>query len=126
MGKSRSWWSTGFTVALLVGLLLACTGIRQDEFACEDAVAHLQQCCPDFTGSNIVCVYAAVAGGCDTSGYSENPDFDVEQSTCIRNEACAVLRSSGVCERVAAIPKNSGERGGYQDPASVPSLQVCP
>jgi len=118
-------------VALIVGLLLACTGIREDEFACEDAVAHLQQCCPGFTGANIACVYDAVAGGCDTQGYSDNPDFDVAQSTCIRNESCTQLRSPGptgtsVCDQVAAIPKNSGERGGYQDPASVQSVQVCP
>jgi hypothetical protein len=116
MGKPRSCWSTSLTVALLVGLLLACPGIRQDELACEDAVAHLQHCCPGFTGSNIACTYTP---GC---GPSEYPELGVDQSSCLRNESCDQLRSSGVCERATAIPMNTGEQQGSDGP----SLQACP
>jgi hypothetical protein len=123
MGKSRFGWSTGFTVALVVGLLLACNGIRNDEFACEDAVSHLQQCCPGFTGSNVSCTYDSYSG---CSSGASFPDFTVDQSACVRSETCALLQSSGVCERALAIVANSGESGGYQDPSSASTVDVCP
>ncbi len=37
--KSSS-WSRGFTVSLVVGTLLACGTVREDEFICENAVSH--------------------------------------------------------------------------------------
>ncbi len=50
-------WQGGFTVARFVAVFLGCTGIREDEFACEDAVSLLQQCGPGFTASNIDCTF---------------------------------------------------------------------
>src|ERR1700691_6241693 len=85
MNKSRHRWSTGFTVGLFMGIVLACSGISQAEFECEDAVAHLQKCCQGLTASNINCIHNAVSG-CEDS-YSNNPDFDTVQSQCILNES---------------------------------------
>jgi hypothetical protein len=123
MKKSRHRWSTGFTVGLFMGLVLACSGISQAEFECEDAVSHLQKCCQGLTASNINCIHEAVSG-CDS--YSNNPDFDTVQSQCILNEPCDELVSTGVCERVIAIPPNDGETGSYQDPSTADTITVCP
>jgi hypothetical protein len=97
-----SHWRRGFTVALVVGLVMACGDIRQDEFLCENAVAHLQRCCPDFTSSSIDCTYAP---GCTSTVY---PELDATQSDCIMSESCGALLASGVCDRVAALPFQQG------------------
>jgi hypothetical protein len=122
----RSRWGALFTVAVLLTVVLAC-GIRQDEFSCEDAVAHLQQCCPDFPGTNIQCVYN------DNDGCGATyPDLDVDLSTCIRNEDCPTLRSSGVCTRAAAIDGGAATTGqgqgqGQGQGSAPPEITgVCP
>ncbi len=120
--------SGGMTAALLLFVLLGCTGIREDELACEDAVSHLQGCCSGFTGSNVDCTYEA--GGCSGEG-AVNPELDVTQSACIRGETCEQLRSTGVCARAAAIPGagtwEAAERAAEEDPTSTPrDPQVCP
>jgi hypothetical protein len=88
-------WSRGFTVSLFVGVLLAC-GIRQDEFDCENAVAHLQQCCPGFDASAIDCTYSNYCG-------PVYPALSISQSDCIRGKSCETIRAAGVCERAASV-----------------------
>jgi hypothetical protein len=128
MTRKPGSWRSGFTVSLLVALLLGCTGIREDELACEDAVSHLQACCPGFTGSNVDCTYEE--GGCERSAVF--PELNVNQSACIRNESCSELRATGVCARAAAMPSSrswaSGQAaGGYDDGGQEdPSARVCP
>src|SRR5258708_2675951 len=95
-------WRSGFTVSLLGGVVLGCTGIREDELACEDAVSHLQGCCRGFTGSNVDCSYEA--GGCGVNAIY--PELSVSQSECIRGESCASLRATGVCSRAIAMPSS--------------------
>jgi hypothetical protein len=90
--------SRGFTLALFVGVLLAC-GIRQDEFDCENAVAHLAECCPGFSPTTIECTYSPYC----TTTY---PEIDIADSDCIRNESCEDLVGTGVCGRVEELPAN--------------------
>ena len=97
-----SHWRRGFTVALVVGLMMACGDIRQDEFLCENAVGHLQQCCPGFNPGAIDCTYAP---GCTSTVY---PELDATQSDCIMDQSCGALLASGVCDRVAALPFQQG------------------
>jgi hypothetical protein len=101
-----SHWRRGFTLALVVGLAMACGDIRQDEFLCENAAGHLQQCCPGFSASAIDCTYAP---GCTTTVY---PELDATQSDCIMGESCGTLRATGVCDRVAALPFQQGLDAG--------------
>jgi hypothetical protein len=122
--RSRRWQS-GFTLALLVGVLFGCAGIREDELACEDAVSHLQECCFGFSASNIDCTYVQSEGCLESSTY---PEITISQSACIRNESCAELVSTGVCARAEAAPPSTvwadetlnSTDGGPQQP------QVCP
>ena len=121
-------WSSGFTVALFVGVILAC-GIREDEFACEDAVAHLQSCCPGFTANNIDCTYTE-GQACETR--SVYPEIDATQAACIRSESCASLREFGVCARVEALPLSTDWQNNAQlnepDGAAIEAQNrtVCP
>jgi len=93
--KSR-YWSRGFTLSLFVAITLAC-GIRQDEFDCENAYAHLQQCCTGVALPPITCRY--VAGGCDEG--PTYPDLSIAESDCIRSQSCDVVRATGMCEGVS-------------------------
>jgi hypothetical protein len=125
MKKRPSGWCTGFTLALVVGLFLACNGIRQDEFACENAVMHMQECCHGFSGSNVDCTYVAPSG-CDTT--TVYPELSIDQSSCILAESCDSLVATGVCTRVAALPNQGtySESSDYGAYASSPSPTVCP
>ena len=97
-------------VAVVFGVVPACesTQIRDDELSCEDAVAHLQQCCPGFTADQISCTYFAGGGtgGCYAS--PDEPGLNVPTSTCIRQRACDALVSKGICQEAttaAAVVK---------------------
>jgi hypothetical protein len=115
----RHTWRSGatLTAAVLVAVALSCAGIREDEFDCESAVAHLSDCCPQFNAQLIDCTYQAPQA-CGSPVY---PDLGVTQSTCIRNESCETLRSSGVCTRAQSLPLD-----GLTDDSGVPAPVVCP
>jgi hypothetical protein len=105
----------GFTVSLtgmLVGVVLAC-GVRHDEFDCENAVAHLAQCCPGFDASTVQCTFS---GGCNTS----YPALDPAQSDCIRGASCETLVAQGVCARAAQLQNAPGSA------TEVNSASICP
>jgi hypothetical protein len=110
----------GITAALLVGLVLAC-GIHKDEFDCESAVAHLDECCPGFDGRNVDCTYIP-AKAC---GYPILPEIDEPQAACIRGESCSELVSSGVCDRAKQMPVGAMWAGTSLDGGSTPPM-VCP
>ena len=118
MTKKSSRWSSGFTVSLVVGALLACGSIRQDEFLCENAVSHLQGCCPGFNASAVECHFD---NGCLDTTY---PELDETQSNCILGESCATLRAAGVCDRVAALPDEGLVDGGSTPPVCAAGFAI--
>jgi hypothetical protein len=112
MTLKPSRWRRGFTVSLVVGTLIACSGIRQDEFLCENAVAHLVQCCPGFNANAVNCQYDQ---GCLDTTY---PEVDESQSECILGESCGSLRANSVCDRVGQLPFQEG----LEDAGSTPAV----
>ena len=97
--------------ALTVLLFLSCGDtLRNDELDCEEAVSHLEHCCPGFDSSGVSCVWQS--HGCDGS----TVEIDSAQSQCIRNRSCAELVASGVCDR---------ESQAAADPYAR-SAEVCP
>jgi hypothetical protein len=85
----RTWWLGG-----ALALIFACgDALRQDELDCEEAVAHLKECCPNFPTYRVSCVYQS--NGCESNG----PDIDMAQSQCARDRSCSELVQAGVCER---------------------------
>lgn len=89
-------------IALIVGLSLGC-GIRQDELRCEEAVAHLDHCCPNFPHDSISCQY--MDGLCENPYY---PDISVEQSECIIAKSCDAIRAAGLCQVSSAPGPDAG------------------
>jgi hypothetical protein len=67
------------------------SGFREDEVHCEEAKAHLLDCCDPFTGQ-LACEYDN--RGCGTT----YPDLSVSESEEIQAASCDELRSSGLCE----------------------------
>jgi hypothetical protein len=115
----RHTWRRGatLTAGVLVAVALSCAGIREDEFDCESAVAHLSDCCPQFNAQLVDCTYQAPQA-CGATVY---PDLGVAQSNCIRGESCETLRASGVCTRAQSLPLD-----GLTDDSGVPAPVVCP
>jgi hypothetical protein len=78
------------------GGLPAAQAFREDEFVCEEAVAYLEECCPDLDAGEVQCVYNP---GCSSTTY---PSISTSESECIRDKSCDALRAEGVCEKVRA------------------------
>ena len=85
-------------VLTLSSSLVRGTGFREDEVVCEEAVAHIADCCPDFDpqagpeGARVSCEYDESA--CD----ARLPDLSADESACIRELSCAELKERGICE----------------------------
>jgi hypothetical protein len=90
--------------AVLVGAGICCAGIREDELLCEEAAAHLNDCCPGFDVSSLSCSYNS---GCGSTTF---PALSIRASQCINGESCATLVSSDVCQRAQkALPVTENE-----------------
>lgn len=81
------------TVVAVVVLLLSgadSVGISEAEFSCEEAVAHLADCCVLFDTSAFRCV----EDGCN----GVHAELGIDQSRCIVGAPCRALREGGACE----------------------------
>ena len=91
--------SLSVLVATAVVLLFFSLGFDLDrgELKCEQAAAHLADCCPELVFRREACIQE---GGC-----SRERDATLvasEESDCLRAESCDELVSRGVCERLEA------------------------
>jgi hypothetical protein len=102
-------------VVAVIGLVTCGPALREDELQCEEAVAHLDECCPGF--------HPTVAQYCQftysTCG-SDYPALRVDESECIRKTDCTHLREQTICERAAKANRSTLETDGSARPA------VCP
>jgi hypothetical protein len=73
-------------VCFLIGAHVGCYGVA-DRIACEEAAAHLAECCPGFNPEDARC------GSSDTT---EN-DISRDEAPCIIYQECADLVAYGVC-----------------------------
>lgn len=110
-----------FAVAALMALVTCGSGLRADEFLCEEAFAHLRTCCPSFavTSSNY-CTYSV---GC---GETQYPALTAADSNCIIRMSCTDIVANDVCnaasERVVRIEQTSGPSSPNGPP---PATSVC-
>lgn len=88
---SRARWLRLLLGAAALSTLVAGGGLRQDELDCEEAVAHLQDCCPDFANATIACV---ASSGCTES----DPALSIKESACVIARSCADVVATGLCE----------------------------
>ena len=77
---------------IVIGSMLAVTTAAIDpaEFECEEAVAHITDCC----GS---------APPIHCGGTCEDVDLDIKNATCLKKASCDSIMSSGACEDPATV-----------------------
>lgn len=85
------------------------TNFREDVLLCEEAVAHLEDCCPELGAVYPeACQYRD--DGCNDG---RNVALDLKASRCLRQKSCADLVESRDCDRArdllsATSPVDSG------------------
>ena len=126
MNKTKLWRYLRLALAALgLSTLMADGGLREDEIDCEQAVAHLQECCPGFARTETLqCEYN---DGCGTI----DPALSIDQSLCILGESCAQIVSSGLCDRARNLPSPSSPEfplgsGGAGSGNGTSPVLVCP
>jgi hypothetical protein len=109
-------------VALLMGATLTCNigfvddddeGFRVDVIGCEEAVAHLEACCPGYDGKRVRCNYNP--GACGTT----YPQIRESQSDCIRSQSCDAIQKSGSCDDLRGL----GDAAAYGYSSSL--VRMC-
>ncbi len=68
-------------------------GLREDELECEEAAAHLQDCCRNLDVGQLECEYEEGCGG-----EPARPVLSPDAVRCIRKLDCDGVRSRGWCE----------------------------
>lgn len=81
----------GTALVLLLPGVVPAAGFREDEVQCEEAYAHLLECCDEFS-SSLRCYYSEP--GCDEATY---PDLDVAESRAVQRMSCSEVRASDYC-----------------------------
>ena len=99
---SRLLFATVIVTLLLSGVGQPVAGFREDEVQCEEAAAHLRDCCDDFS-SNLACYYSS--NGCDSPVY---PDLDIDESRHVQRMSCAEIRASDYCSFWYTNPPDDG------------------
>lgn len=100
-----------FGTAVFLGVLVGCfSSLREDDLECEEAVAHLEDCCPGFDARSVSCSYQEGCG----DGRDQTGQLSVQQSNCIQAKSCSDLIASGTCGQLS---------GGQGTPISVG--EVC-
>jgi hypothetical protein len=98
----------GLTVGA-VGFLTLSAEVNPDELDCEQAVAHLAECCPDVRPSMFFCQHVS---GC---GSSQAPDFTADDSQCILALDCNGVQAQGLCKKVQHLAPMGTHAGGCLD-----------
>ncbi len=89
----RKLGSVAFTIA--VGAAFACTAIHGDELLCEEAAAHVHECCPGVQIARINCDYD------QSCGTTHEPDLRGDVAKCLRDTGCGELtKPGGACDKV--------------------------
>jgi hypothetical protein len=105
MPHSAGRWLRLLLGAAALSTLVADGGLRQDEIDCEEAVAYLQGCCPDFGGATITCVSES---GCAPS----QPALSVTDSQCIVARSCAEVIATGLCDATRNLQSPQQDQDG--------------
>lgn len=136
----------GMTVGLGIALVMACddghteddSQFHEDVIWCEEAAAHLQECCGTaFDPKQIACVhYFEQDTGCgDTTTQTQDPAFTTDESRCLRGQSCDQIRAADICARAMAAGRartsesSSNPDGTFSSSTSsgsVGTAAVCP
>ncbi len=94
-------------VGLAVGAFLTLSAetleIDEQELECEQAVAHVNECCPGFDPHRFNCTFIA----CES-----HPNLSIDESRCIEGKSCDEIRARGLCD---APPVSTALDGGVDN-----------
>jgi hypothetical protein len=117
--RRKARYPVGVAAVLGVLAVMACDSdtddnqFREDVISCEEAVAHLEECCSEFRPTNVQCRYFfRRTEGCigpDTTTRVE-PDLDLRESRCIRDLTCDGIQSRGLCTNGQVSPDGGVSR----------------
>lgn len=100
----------GAMIALLVGVVLSCGSLSEEEVTCEEAVSLLEDCCPKLDAQRFSCSQSCSGDG----------DFTERAISCIRERSCTQLQDRGICTgltRLANEPYPSRSTDAIQQEA---------
>ena len=92
-------------LAVLFGLAVSCTGFREDEIACEQAVSHMVDCCPRFNAGAVDCSYSDSADCTGNAIDRVYPALSINESHTLEATACVDLVARGECARVPRLAR---------------------
>lgn len=78
-----------------LALLLLGFGLDRGELGCEQATAHLAECCPGFPVERVGCIQE---GGCERE--AEGTLLTLAESECLTAFSCEEIRAGQRCERL--------------------------
>ncbi|WP_394847329.1 hypothetical protein LZC95_07665 [Pendulispora brunnea] len=131
MKERRLAFRGGYVAAAVIVVLFACDdrhdhdNFRGDVISCEEALAHLADCCPGFDPGRVRCEYNYDEGCAGGSTQVEHPTLDSDESQCIRNLECSDLIERDVCTRAQNDLPYTGEKPSSSD-AGGSRGPVCP
>jgi hypothetical protein len=99
-------------LGIVINLGVSCNGFREDEVECEQAIAHVAECCPDFHAGEVDCTYTDHIDCNDNVTGTEYPALSIDDSHCLQKKRCDELVTSGDCTRAqAARARDAGAPG---------------
>jgi hypothetical protein len=86
------------------------SGFTETELYCQEAAAELQQCCPGYDPTETYCNRGPTPGseesssclGTTSTSAQMYPTLTLAESSCILDETCSMLLSTGVCTRATS------------------------
>ena len=101
--RFRTWLIRAAAAAALAMMTMTC-GVREDELRCEEAAAHLAECCAGFMPSILDCTFVP-ADGCSPP---HEPSISIENSRCIDGLSCEQINKTDLCNRIVqAVQTNN-------------------
>ena len=95
-------------VGVVLGLAVSCSGFREDEIECEQAVVRLRDCCPGFDTRKVDCSYSDQLDCSDNVTGRTYPALSIDDSQCVQRKSCADLIADEACTRgQAAKPRKT-------------------
>jgi hypothetical protein len=93
------------------------TAFDERVLSCEEALAKLERCCPDFPVRTITCVDDEYeTQGCGIRDYGHQlPAYTLAESKCIRETSCENLLKSRVCDRAPTVTRRGQSTTLYLD-----------
>lgn len=118
--KSTSLWLGRTLLVFLLAPLVVGMGFDERTFECENAVAHLAECCSSFTAAASLCPQPFGCGG------EPSLELSSAESACIKGKDCSDVRSRGLCSKAAALVEQAKPTIPAGSKADVARRKVCP